>query len=237
MLSVVPAPYGYTELLSSAFPDLPQLELDEKSLADSLISPIEANDEETPNGQEEIERIVLQMIDRGITEDHILSMMHNQTFAILTPTNTSTPYIVVSYVFDTEESTLAKENNLRPDQCILKPSKNTTQLVVPELETMYTWSSEEPEDEMEVASAGLAWWDDSDNFLDAPPSWSDTSVNSSTSCDTSLISLDPPPLLDTDVVNPIAGDGATKFGNASSLLDIHATALYNARSYVYTRAI
>ncbi|KAF8597643.1 hypothetical protein BDV93DRAFT_366449 [Ceratobasidium sp. AG-I] len=243
MLPVVSAPYGYTELLSSAFPDLPQLELDEMSVADSSISPIEdvnsssQVDEETPDDQEEVERVVLQMIDSGITEDHIISMMHNQTFAILTPTHTSSPYIVVSYVFDDDESTLAKENNLRPIQCSLKPSKNTTLLIVPELETMYSWSSEELEDEMEITSAEIAWWDDLDNFLDVPSPWSNTSLASSTSSDVTLASLDTPVIMGTDVVDYRASSQAEKSGNTLGLLDMHATAISYSRSYTYAAAI
>lgn len=175
-------------------------------------------------------------MDKGITEDHIFSMMHNQTFAILTPTNTSNPYIIVSYVFDTDESTLAKQDNLRPIQYGFDQLKETAQLIVPEPEAMYTWSDEELEDEMEITSAEVVWWDEPHNSLDGPSPWSDTSFSSGTSSDATFAGHDttiPGP----DVADLNASARTAKFGDTSNLLNLCATALSDPYSYACTGAI
>lgn len=170
------------------------------------------------------------MLDSGMSEELILSMMEDQRFAILAPIDTTSPYIVVSFVSETDESTYAQQNNVRPVQ-----TTNTTMLVVPELEEFHTWSNEECEMEMEVANAGITWWDQSDDFLDALYPWSETSLASSSSSDTAITPPSTPNgyVRGPEVVDFGANDRVTKFRNTSSLLDMRATALSESQSYTY----
>lgn len=157
-------------------------------------------------------------------------LIRDQSFEILEPTNASCPYIVVSFVFDTDESILAKQTNARPIQYYLNELTNTAQLIVPEYEEM---CGEEFDEDMEIASVGLAWWEEADDFLDTPSPWSDVSFYSSASSDTTLVSPDTPTLL-------VADTGSVqkpKFESISGLLDMHTTALSDASSYSYTGAI
>jgi hypothetical protein len=160
------------------------------------------------------------MISSGIDPQAIFDITNASPFDIIAPETTSntsnsgSPYIIISFAVDTNESRLAVQHNSPPNQHI----QHESALVVPQFHAVCPQVDDDPSTQLglEIGTSDVAndfWWT---RFNSSPESrsysWSESPFNG------------PPYGSQPD------NSGAWGTGNASDLLDVYTTALSGSYS-------